>query len=330
MARFELKSAEFRSERESSWLQLESLLDRAESRGVRNLSHADLSRLPALYRGAIGSLSVARAISLDRNMLVYLTHLASRAHVIVYSSKRRPLDAILEFVTTLLPRAVRCYRVPLAAAAACLVAGTVCGYLMVMADIERYYSFVPEAMAGDRTPASSTEQLRNVLYGEASLGSLHQFSTFLFSHNSKIGILCFTLGFAAGIPVIFLLFYNGLSLGAMAALYQTRGLGAEFWAWVLPHGVTEMLAVCLCGMAGLVFGMAIVFPGEHSRLDNLALRGGRAALAVLGAVAMLFIAALVESFFRQLVHDLTVRWLVTAFFAAIWIFYYGWMGRRRA
>jgi uncharacterized membrane protein SpoIIM required for sporulation len=141
-------------------------------------------------------------------------------------------------------------------------------------------------------------------------------------------MLCFALGFAAGVPVVLLLFYNGLILGAMAALYSGRGLGLEFWAWILPHGVTELLAVCLCGMTGLVFGMAVVFPGERSRLDNLARRGREAALAVVGAVLMLFVAAGIEGLFRQLVHDTTVRWSVAMATLAFWIWYFGFVGRR--
>ena len=103
-------------------------------------------------------------------------------------------------------------------------------------------------------------------------------------------MVCFAVGFVAGVPVIYLLFFNGLELGAMAALYQTRGMGAEFWAWVLPHGVTELSAVCLCGAAGMALGAALVFPGRHTRLRNLALQGREVALLALGAVAMFLMA----------------------------------------
>jgi uncharacterized membrane protein SpoIIM required for sporulation len=329
MEDFVLKSSEFRREREESWMELEALLDRIERSGFRSLSGDDLNRLPTLYRGVVSSLSVARAISLDKNVLDYLTNLASRAYVAVYSSKKRPIDAVVSFLTVRLPRSVRRYAGFLAAAVLCLVAGTLCGYLLTLGDVERFYSFVPEEMAGGRTPASSTEELRKVLYAgdEDDKDKLQLFATFLFTHNAKIGILCFALGFAAGAPVVFLLFYNGLVLGAMAALYDTRGLQAEFWAWVLPHGVTELLAVCLCGAAGLVFGLALVFPGEHSRLENLARRGRQAALVVIGAVILFFMAALIEGFFRQGVQSVAARWTVAGVSLSLWIAYFGWVGR---
>src|SRR5206468_1965672 len=126
----------------------------------------------------------------------------------------------------------------LAAALALLAAGALTGYRLTQADPESYYSFIPADMAGGRTPAASTAELRRDLYLDDPDAPLGAFATFLFTHNATLGILCFALGAAAGVPVPFLLFWNGLSLGALAALYAGRGLSAEYWAWVLPHGVT--------------------------------------------------------------------------------------------
>src|SRR4051794_26712845 len=57
---FELKSLAFRHEREKSWRELERLLESVEQGGVASLGAGDIARLPALYRGALSSLSVAR------------------------------------------------------------------------------------------------------------------------------------------------------------------------------------------------------------------------------------------------------------------------------
>jgi uncharacterized membrane protein SpoIIM required for sporulation len=110
-------------------------------------------------------------------------------------------------------------------------------------------------------------------------------------------------------------------LGAFAGLYLDRGLGLEFWAWILPHGITELLAVVLCGAAGLVLADALLFPGRHSRRTNLALRGRDAGVIVIGAVLMFFAAGLVEGVFRQVVHDPASRLLVAAASAVFWTAY---------
>ena len=329
MKPFKLKSTQFRAERQASWRELEKLVARAEKEGLRNLGPEELRRLPVLYRGAVSSLSVARAISLDKNLLEYLSSLTCRAYIVVYSCKSKPRDTLVEFFTRRLPDVFRRYVGYVAAAILLMALGVVCGYVLTTLDPERYYSFVPEAMADGRNPGASTEELREVLYDEhTGVETLQAFASFLFTHNATVGLLCFSLGFAAGAPVVFLLFYNGLLLGAMAALYASRGLGAEFWAWVLPHGVPELLAVCLCGAAGLVFGAAVLFPGPYRRLENLAARGRDVSQVVIGAIVLLFIAALLEGFFRQLVHSVPVRWTVAATGFVLLSAYFGLVGRR--
>lgn len=325
---FALKSAQFRKEREGAWRELEDLLDRVEKKGLRSLSAAELNRLPILYRSATSSLSVAQAISLDKNLLDYLSALVGRAYLSVYSTKRKAAQAVAEFFTEWFPRTFRRYFLFVAASVALLVLGVLTGYQMTMADPERYYSFVGEDYASGRNPAASSEELWEVLYGDGD-GWLAAFATFLFTHNAKVGMLCFATGFAAGLPAIYLLFTNGLLLGSMAALYQSRGMGLEFWGWVMPHGVTELGAVCLCGAAGMVLGSSLVFPGRHTRLQNLAIRGREAAILAVGAVALFFLAGLIEGFFRQLVHNLAIRWAVVAVTAVFWTWYFLFVGRNR-
>ena len=75
-----LKSREFRKGREEGWRELEDMVRRVERRGVHSLSLDELQRLPILYRAALSSLSVARTIALDRNLLLYLENLALRAY----------------------------------------------------------------------------------------------------------------------------------------------------------------------------------------------------------------------------------------------------------
>jgi uncharacterized membrane protein SpoIIM required for sporulation len=326
MADFTLKSAQFRREREQAWRELEKLLAQVEKGGLESLSAGELNRLPVLYRSAASSLSVATAISLDRNLLDYLTALVGRAYICVYGAKRRVGEAATEFFRSRFPWAVRRYFAFIAASFALVALGVLTGYRMTLADPERYYSFVGE-MAQGRTPASSTKELREVLYHGDESGALSVFASFLFTHNSKVGMLCFALGFAAGVPVVYLLFSTGLMLGAMAALYESRGLGAEFWAWILPHGVTEIGALCLCGAAGMVLGTSIVFPGRHTRLRNLALRGREVALLAVGAVAMFLVAGLIEGFFRQLVQNVAVRWSLAAVTLVFWTWYFLAVGR---
>jgi uncharacterized membrane protein SpoIIM required for sporulation len=326
----QLKSAAFRGEREASWRELEGLVARIEKAGVGALTSRELGRLPSLYRAALSSLSVARAISLDRNVLEYLEALCGRAYLAVYGTRRHLREALADFFVRRFPRAVRAHAGQVAVAAALLVLGVVTGHALTSADAERFYAFVDPAYAQGRGPASSTESLREVLYSDkGAAGLLQTFAMFLFQHNARIGLAAFTVGFAGGVPTALLLFSNGLVLGAFGALYRGRGLGLDFWAWVLPHGVIELTAVVLCGAAGLAIGQGLLFPGREERLAGLARRGREAGVVALGAVALFFAAALVEGIFRQLVHAVPVRYAMALGSAGVLFAYLATSGRER-
>jgi uncharacterized membrane protein SpoIIM required for sporulation len=326
-----LKSSEFRREREAVWQELDSLVTRAERGGIRSLRAGDLARLPLLYRATLSSLSVARAISTDRNVIDYLESLSARAYIHVYGAKTGALKTIVRFFAATFPAAVRRYRWQVLLSSLFLLSGAVAGFLLTMREPDRYYTFVGEGLAQGRNPAATTESLREVLYdgGDTGASGLAAFTSFLFTHNTQIGFMAFALGFLAGLPVFLLLFVNGLTLGAFGALYHMRGLSVDLWGWLLPHGLTELFAIALCGAAGLVLGQALIFPGQYRRIAALGRAGRKAGALVIGAIALFLLAGLIEGIFRQTVQSVSVRYGLAALTAVGWTAYFLFAGRGR-
>lgn len=321
-------SVQFRREREATWRELEGLVERAEKNQLDSLGAEALARLPVLYRATVSSLSVARASVLDTSLLEYLETLAARAYLIVYAPKRTLFEALAPFLGRGFPAAVRSIGWHVAVAAALLLLGGALAFALVRADAENYYLFVDAGMAQGRDPTASTEELRETLFSEHGEDGLMTFAMMLFTHNSGVGILTFGLGLLFGLPVVLLLVYNGMLIGAMTALFHERGLAIEWWSWILPHGVTELTAIVLCGAAGLAIGQRVVFPGRHARSHELAERGRAMGAVVAGAVLMLLLAGFVEGVFRQVVHDLSVRYGMAAGFGLAWLAYFVRAGRR--
>ncbi len=322
-------SLTFRLEHERTWRNLESLVSRVERRGVQSLNATELNRLPLLYRSTLSSLSVARSVSLDRNVLQYLEGLANRAYFSLYAPRRSWFAVAGGFLFGDFAKLLRAHRWHLALSFAFLLCGILIGRGMTLNDQENFYAFVSDGVANGRTPASTTEELRAVLFSEGhTVERLQRFTAFLFTHNAQIGLYAFSFGILFGVPVFFLLCNNGLSLGAFAGLYESRGLGYDFWGWVLPHGITELLAVLVCAAAGLRLAQGIVFPGCLSRMDALRSAGGEAAQLALGAILMFLLAALIEGFFRQNVLDTTIRFGVAGASVCVWFFYVSFAGRR--
>ena len=318
-----LKSAEFRRAREQSWLDLESLIGVVERRGVRALAPPELERLPQLYRSVLSSLSVARSIALDRHLLLYLESLSLRAYLAIYSPRVGLAEAGRQFFYAF-PAAVYSARRHVLIAFLAFAVGTIAGFWLTVEDESWFTTFVPSWLSDGRGIASTRASLLN---GEifapwpgfaVSLGII---ANFLFSHNTVVGIMAFSLGLFAGVPTVLLIAYQGLTLGAFLALHYDRGLTVDFLGWLSIHGVTEISAILLFGAGGLLLAEKMLFPDRYSRVDSLALHGRRAAEIAVGAVMMLFVAAILEGEFCQLVASTPWRFAIAAATAVGWLSY---------
>jgi uncharacterized membrane protein SpoIIM required for sporulation len=319
-----LKSAEFRRERERGWRELELLLEQAQRRGVASLGPEALERLPLLYRAALSSLSVARAIALDRHLLLYLEDLALRAYLVVYGPRTRLAEAIADFFRRGLPAAVQAVRWHIILALLALLAGTAAGFLLTVGDEAWFSVLVPTSLAADRGPWSTRADLLNGEIFAPWRGFIDSFLTlanFLFQHNTAIGMLSFSLGFLAGVPTLLLTAYQGLSFGAFLALHYDRGLTLAFLGWVSIHGVTEFGAIILCAAGGLLVAEKVLFPGRFSRLESLSRCGPTAARIAMGAMLLFFLAAVLEGGFRQLVQSTPLRLAIGLGVGAAWMLY---------
>lgn len=321
MADPRLKSQRFRQDREAGWLELERLVGKAERRGLASLSAEELMALPVLYRGALSSLSVARATSLDAPLIAFLESLSARAYFFVYGARSEPWREVLRFFSAGWPTAVRGLWRETLAMTLLFSLGVGVAFGLTAADPDWFYGFVDPALAAGRDPSASPEALRETLYA-AERDGLSVFAAFLFTHNAQVALLAFALGFAFGLPTLFLILSNAAMLGAMVQVFVDRGLGLEFIGWLAIHGVTEMGAVILAGAAGLKIGTAVAFPGERSRLEAAAEAGREAGRVMVGVVIMLFCAGLLEGFGRQLITSDLARYGVAAATLVLWTLYF--------
>ena len=321
-------ASRFRAEREADWIAFDALLTRLEKGSAASLSTDELLRLPVLYRATLSSLSIARATSLDRALNNHLEALAMRGYFLLYGVREKRRVRLRRFFAHDWPAAVRAVWKETIIIALVVLLGVATSWSMVASNPEWYGQFVAEEMAGGRTPEASAEYLRATLgHGPGAAGEqqsgLHVFATFLFTHNSRVSIMAFALGFAFGVPTILLEFYQGIGLGAMMAVFAGKGLGVEFGGWLAIHGTTELFAAILSGAAGLRIGSAMLFPGTRDRLAALALAGRTAGKVMVGVILMLLCAGLLEGFGRQLITDTGLRYGIGTALLLLWcIFYY--------
>jgi uncharacterized membrane protein SpoIIM required for sporulation len=323
-------TARFRAEREADWLRLEQIVDRVERRSVKALSDEDLFALPLLYRATLSSLSVARATSLDRALLDYLEALSLRAYFIVYGTRTDLSRRTGAFLAHDWPAAIRRLWPETLASLLMLLVGTFAGYVLVAADPGWFSAIVPMGIAGERGPDASAATLRSILFQTGDGNFLSLFATFLFTNNAQVAILSFALGFAFGLPTAFLIAFNGCMLGAMLEIYAGHGLATQLGGWLIIHGSTELFAIVIAGAAGFHIGRRVAFPGEKTRLTAAAEAGRTAATAMVGVVAMLTVAAVLEGVGRQVITNTGIRYAIGIGVLILWLLFFYTPRQQRA
>jgi uncharacterized membrane protein SpoIIM required for sporulation len=136
--------------------------------------------------------------------------------------------------------------------------------------------------------------------GTSSAESQAAFASMLLTNNIQVAFLAFAAGVTAGVGTAFLLFFNGVLLGALAWVYENKGLAAWFWAWILPHGIPELTAIAIAGAAGFVIARGMVAPKGLARREAVRLEAVTAVQLLLGTVALFILAGFIEGSISQI------------------------------
>ncbi len=267
----------------AGWERLAALTARLGSGG---LGLEEVEELDRLYRRAAGDLAWARAAFPGSDVEGYLSQVTARSYAALYRRRSRP-GRLRAFVREEIPAAFARHRRAFALSAALLLGGIAAGALAVALDPGAAATLVPRpvrnAVAAGRMWTDSLLEVAPGLTG-----------SFIARNNVAVVGLAFALGLTGGLGTAWLLFANGLLLGAVAAHCVQRGMGRPLLSFVAAHGPAELLCLALAGQAGFLLAAALVEPGEQPRAEALARAGREAARLLAAAVPLLLVVALVE------------------------------------
>lgn len=267
--------------RQGAWARLAELTRR------RSLTGAESDELLDGYQRVATDLSVVRSTAPDPSLVTHLSLLVARARF--RSAGTRPFRwaVVGRFFVEDFPAAV--YRMRWwwgLTALASIVLGVVLGAWL-------YANPVVEN--GLLTPAE-VAQLVNVdfesYYSENPASS---FSTLVWVNNAWVAAQCIGMG-VLGLPVLYVLVQNVMSIAVIASLMHLHGRGDVFWGLILPHGLLELTAVFVAAGVGLRLFWSWVDPGPMTRMASLAREGRTAAGVAVGLVVVLLISGLIEGF----------------------------------
>jgi uncharacterized membrane protein SpoIIM required for sporulation len=287
-----MELATFLQQRRPSWRRLEELLERVEGSGLRTLDDDQAIELGRLYRRAASDLNQAQTFVSGDSTERYLNDLVARAYLAIYGKSRIDLAALLRHYVRGYPAVFRRYLPHFLLAAALFAGGALFGYFASRYDSASARAFLLPADMPTIQPQTEGEGEQQPLL---STGELAQFSSHLFTNNVTVSLFAFALGITCGIGTVWLVFFNGVLLGALAAVFVEAGQFAAFATGILPHGVLEIPAALIGGAAGLLLAQGILRARTWPRRQELARTGKEALLLVSGCLPLLAVAALLEA-----------------------------------
>ena len=287
----------FVSERTPVWQRLDELLAEVEK---RNPTREEVQEIVQLYRRTATDLNRARSYTANPEILSYLNQLTGRAYRYVYRAahETRVLPAFGRLVTREIPSAFRRQRAAVAVAAATFLLGVVFGALAVAADRANGPRLVPHEFFTE-SPRQRVEKIEN---GDERVDTMEKaflFGASLYTHNIKVACLTFGAGALTIAGGLWLLFYNGVILGARATLYLLDGVTVCFFAWVGPHGALELPSIVFAGAAGVLTGRSLLMPGNLTRGASVRRVLPDVTRMMAGATLTLIFAGLIEGSFSQ-------------------------------
>lgn len=258
---------------------------------MRSLSANELQTLASLYRSVSADLARARTHHLPQTIIQRLQSLTVRGYAQVYQGARQQeWRSLLTFYSVGFPETVRQSRGYILLSFFLLMgAGAVSGWF-AWRDPTYLAILVPEELIVQVRD-------RQELWMGSILGVEPLAATNIMTNNIRVAFNAVAGGMTAGLLTLYILIFNGLFLGAIAALVGQNGLAVPFWAFVFPHGALELPAIFFAGGAGFLLARALLLPGVYRRIDALKVYGIQAARLVFGIIPLLAIAGVIEGFF---------------------------------
>ncbi|MCU0316870.1 MAG: stage II sporulation protein M [Fimbriimonadaceae bacterium] len=318
-----LKNEEaYLNKRTGSWRRLEELCVAAER--TSRLTGDEVVEFVRLYRRTAGDLAYLTTHSSNAQVVEYLNALVARSYSQIYRAPRKGfLQALWEAIEKGAEATYRRRMFVFVSIAIFVLSFLSQGALHASRPDLRTF-FVPPEMD------ANFAGWRSGVHEERDLSMSIQASAFYASNNPRVGITAAAIGaMTAGIGTFAIMWVNGGLIGILSVECLNAGTLGFLYSSILPHGVPELGGAFIAGGIGLMFGWAILVPGNKTRTLAIKEAGVDGFRMLVVALAMIFIAAPIEGFFSF--NPAVPQWIKLVFgllFMVGWISFFRIFGRR--
>lgn len=281
-----MREASFVKQNKEKWIGFENALD--------NNAKINPDDLASYYIQLTNDLSYAQTYYPGSKTLLYLNSLASQAHQKIYTTKKESKNKIISFWRNEFPLFFYQYHKTLLYAFLIFMSAVIIGAISTLNDD----SFV-RLILGDAYVNMTIENIENgepmaVYKSGSNIGSFLGITI----NNIRVAIIAFAFGVLFSVGTIWILFSNGIMLGAFITFFYNYGI-LEKTSTVWLHGTIEISVIVIAGCAGLVMGNSFLFPKTFSRRIAF-MKGAKDGLKiVVSTIPFFIIAGFIEGFITR-------------------------------
>ena len=307
-----MREASFVKQNKEKWMGFESVLH-------NNNAKINPDALASYYIHLTNDLAYAQTYYPDSKTLLYLNALASEAHQKIYITKRESKNKIVSFWKYEFPLFFRSYQKTLLYTFLIFMVAVSIGVISTLNDD----SFV-RLILGDGYVNMTIENIEKgepmaVYKSGSNIGSFLGITI----NNIRVAIMAFAFGVFFSVGTVYILFSNGIMLGAFITFFYNYGI-LEKTTTIWLHGTIEISVIVIAGCAGLVMGNSFLFPKTYSRRVAFT-KGAKDGLKiVVSTIPFFIIAGFIEGFItrygEQMPHVLSYTIIGCSLFLIV--FYY--------
>ncbi|MBX2964692.1 MAG: stage II sporulation protein M [Cyclobacteriaceae bacterium] len=279
-----MREAAFVKRNQQRWQEIEQVLT------GKTPPHPD--RLAEIFIQLTDDLSFARTQYPKSRVTTYLNNLASKIHLEIYKNKKEEKNRFVTFWKYELPGIMYESRKQL------LYAFLIFTISILIGTISAYYDETFARLILSDAYVNMT--LENIEKGNptavfSSMGQADMFFAITFN-NIKVSFFAFVAGLFFSLGTGYILFSNGVMVGAIYSFFLKKGLAGQAFAVIMLHGTIELSVIVIAGAAGLVMGNSFLFPGTYSRFASFKQGMLKGVKIVMGLIPFFILAGAIESF----------------------------------
>lgn len=305
-----MNEATFIKQNKKKWEGFESL--------ISGEANANADKLAEVYIKITDDLAFSRTHFAQSQLTPYLNSLASSIHLSIYKNKKEDSSRFIDFWRVELPQVMsESLKYVLISFIIFTVSGVV-GALSAAHDD----TFVRLIMSDQYV----NETLSNIDKGDPmavykQMGQTEMFLGITFN-NIRVSFLVFVAGVFSSIATGYLLFSNGIMLGAFQYFFYQKGLLMTSVLTIWIHGTLEISAIIIAGAAGIIMGNGLLFPGTHSRLQSFKNGAKKGLKIIIGLIPVFIMAGFLEGFVTRMTGMPELIKIAIILASAVFIFIY--------